>query len=347
MIKKNIVWITPGFAADESDSQCIPPLQLLAKELATQPSINLQIIALHYPFKTAPYLWHGIQIYPCFKKGIFSKKQSWVQALKYIYQLHKQKPIQVMHSFWLSDAAFLGYWSSRFLKVPHWVTLAGQDARSSNRYLSFFPIKNIQTIAVSKFHAEVWEKTTGYFPHKIIPWGIPRLTESSTSRERTIDILGVGNLIELKDYFLFVEMVKALKKHFPNIKTVLIGDGVEKKPLEQKIKKEGLANHLQLVGKLPREEVFKYMQRSKVFFHPSTYESFGFVFIEALAHGLYIVSRPVGIASSSSNWWVGNTSNELLDGLINFLNAVEQPISSYPFPIKKTVTSYLQLYDDL
>lgn len=347
MIKKNIVWITPGFASDESDSQCIPPLQLLAKELALQPSINLRIITLHYPFKKAPYLWHGIQIYPCFKKGIFSKKQSWIQALKYIYQLHQKKPIQLLHSFWLSDAALLAYWSSCFLKIAHWVTLAGQDARSSNRYLPFFPLKNFQTIAVSEFHAEVWKETTRYNPQLIIPWGIPRLAETTISMERSIDILGVGNLIELKDYFLFVEMVKELKEHFPNIKAVLIGEGVERKTLEQKIKQEGLTNHLQLVGKLPREEVLLYMQRSKVFFHPSTYESFGFVFVEALARGLHIVSRPTGIAFASSNWWIGNTSDELLNGLIKALNANEQPESNYPFPIKKTVTSYLQLYEDL
>ncbi|MCK6691052.1 MAG: glycosyltransferase [Thermoanaerobaculia bacterium] len=49
-----ILWITPGFAAGEQDTNCIPPLQLLARELLRR-GVDLRIIALEYPYKTVPY----------------------------------------------------------------------------------------------------------------------------------------------------------------------------------------------------------------------------------------------------------------------------------------------------
>lgn len=57
-----VLWITPGFASDESDSTCIPPLQDLARALQEQ-NIELTIIALDYPFNRKEYHWHGIRVY--------------------------------------------------------------------------------------------------------------------------------------------------------------------------------------------------------------------------------------------------------------------------------------------
>ena len=59
-----VLWITPGFAADESDLNCIPPQQLLAQELLRR-GVDLHIITLEYPFRNEPYRWHGATVYTC------------------------------------------------------------------------------------------------------------------------------------------------------------------------------------------------------------------------------------------------------------------------------------------
>ena len=340
----NIVWITPGFAADEADSQCIPPLQLLARELAKVKTIRLQIIALHYPHKTKPFDWHGLRVYPCHLRGPLSRLRIGTRAFRYLLQIHREQAVDGLHSFWLTDAALLAHWASRYLRRPHWVTLMGQDALPDNRYLRFLPVRRMNTIALSPFHAATWQKSTGSQVQALIPWGMPPLEAPAGDADRPIDLLGVGNLIPLKDYTLFVELVAALKIQRPPLKALLIGDGVEREALERQIEERGLKDHLSLTGALPRKQVMEYMRQSKVLFHPSTYESFGFVLLEALAHGLHLVSRPVGIAKASPRWWIGDTPSELLAALTMALDTFDQAVPTFPHPLSETLRQYLELY---
>lgn len=344
--QKHIVWVCPGFAADETDTQCIPPLQLLAKELAQQSHICLQIIALHYPYKKAAYQWHGLTIHPCFVKKPFSKSRTRIKAYQKIEQLHRQQKIDFLHSFWLTDAAFITHWKARFLNIPHWVTLAGQDALPTNLYRHILPLSKLNTIAVSNFHAAIWKDTNSLDALKIIPWGIPKIP-CNNSPNRPIDILGVGNLIPLKQFDLLIDSIDILKTKHPHLQAVIIGYGPERHSLEQKIKTKGLSKHLRLTGRLPRQEVLAYMEKSKVLFHPSNYESYGFVFVEAMALGLKIVSRPVGIADADADahWYLGANRTELTSALKEALDNFETPVSRYPYPIEATVRQYLALYE--
>ena len=128
------------------------------------------------------------------------------------------------------------------------------------------------------------------------------------------------------------------------MKTVIIGDGKQRNFLQKKIEQENLTDHVQLVGSLSRNEVMEYMQQTKVFFHPSTYESFGFVFVEALANGTQIISRPVGIAEASERWQIGNTSDYFFEKIKNVLEKPNSDEADYPYPISETLRKYLEIY---
>ncbi len=340
---KHILLLSPGFAADEQDSPCIPPLQLYARALHAEEGIKVSILSLHYPYTCEAKSWYGIPTYSAFQKGPFQKIRIAKQARKWIRQIHREHPLHGIHSFWLSDAALLGHWMSRALKIPHWLTLMGQDARPSNRYLSLLPVKKLQTIALSTFHNQVFLKSTGFAANHIIPWGLPA---KGFSLAKDIDILGVGNLIPLKDYALFIRLVASLKEQRPNLKAVLIGEGTEREKLEQMIKQHQLERHLKLTGAIDRAEVIKYMARSRVFLHPSTYESFGFVFLEALAQGMYIVSRPVGMAKASEQWWLAKEETGLKAALHQALELEKAVECSFPHLLSDTVQKYRRIYED-
>ncbi len=231
---------------------------------------------------------------------------------------------------------------SRSLQIPHWVSLMGQDARPSNRYLSLLPIQKMKTITLSNFHDQVFLQSTGVAADHIIPWGLPPTGGASA---KDIDILGVGNLISLKDYALFIRLVASIKVQRPKIKAVLIGEGSERAKLEQMIWEENLEQNLRLTGAIDRAEVLQYMARSRVFLHPSTYESFGFVFLEALAQGMYIVSRPVGVAKASEQWWLGQDEAALKAGLQQALEQEKAAAPSFPHLLSDTVQKYRRVYE--
>ena len=79
----NVLWISPGFAADENDSTCIPSLQLLALALKTK-EINLDILTIGFPFTSTAYTWNTISV-----KSGYGANGKWLRWLNWIrvYQL--------------------------------------------------------------------------------------------------------------------------------------------------------------------------------------------------------------------------------------------------------------------
>ncbi len=343
---RHIVWISPGFAADESDSQCIPPLQLLARELADGDEVHLRIVSLHYPQRRTAYSWHGLRVYPCYCPPPQARRRIRATELRDQHQLQREAPNDQHHSMWQSDAALLGHLAAGWLRRPHWVTLMGQDARPSNRYLRLLPTQRMRTIALSPFHAITWEQSTGRAPQRLIPWGIAPPDLGDGPRIRDVDVLGVGNLIPLKDFALWIDLVAEMARAGRIRRAVLIGGGPEAGRLRKRIERWGMSEVIQLTGPLPRTEVLAWMQRSRVLLHPSTYESFGFVLVEALALGLAVVSRPVGIARAGERWWLGADRQSLAKALVVALAGEGFAEGQIPHPLAATKAAYLDLWRD-
>ena len=82
---KHVVLLTPGFARDETDTTCTTFLQdyLLALK-RIHPEIQLEVVALQYPFDRNRYLWNGITIYSAQGKSstYFNRLITWIRAFK-------------------------------------------------------------------------------------------------------------------------------------------------------------------------------------------------------------------------------------------------------------------------
>ena len=164
--------------------------------------------------------------------------------------------------------------------------------------------------------------------------GLKKEIEELTNRK---DIKVIGNLVDLSlfdirdikkesDEFIFFSvaflegekgfdtLIKAFSKKFKNEKVRLVigGDGSQREWLEGIAKSEGIENQVTFTGALSREEVSSWMNKCDVFVLPSRYETFGVVYIEALASGKPvigtfnggaedIVSKDVGILVEIDN----------------------------------------------
>jgi glycosyltransferase involved in cell wall biosynthesis len=312
--------LTPGFPASETDDRCNPPLQLLVKEWL-EIGIQVDIITLEYPFTHVPYHWNDAHVWPC--NGKNQKVRKILTLLKaYLFGLQgvKKLPAEsqpVILSCWLGWASFVGNQLAQKTGFSHYTILMGQDVLGSNRLhlsrLSNHRVKHL--IAVSEFQNDWLKKNTGHSAGHIIPWGLPRsLPFHTTVDSRQNLILGVGNLIPVKNWDKWLETLALFLPAHPEFKAMLIGEGPEKARLEQRSRKLGLSGSITFTDSLPRAEVIARMQQARILLHTADYESYGFVLTEGLVEGLKIVSTPVGIAGRLTNY-LGNTPATLASGL--------------------------------
>ena len=204
----------------------------------------------------------------------------------------------------------------------------------------------MKIIAISKKQKNIFEKNSDKKNLDVIPFGISdRKNNSENLSQKETDIIGVGSLIELKNYKFFINIVKKLILDFPNLNCVIIGDGEEKSVLLNLIKELKLENNIYLAGKLHREKVFEYMKRSKILLHTSNYESLGYVFEEALMSGLTIVSFEVGIAEASERWKVCNSGDEIYFNLKQLLKCKLNYTPEILYKVEETVKAYWKIYN--
>ncbi len=340
----HILVITPGFPENENDTSCIPAMQeYFTALLSVHSSPKITVVSIHYPYRNKTYGWKGIQVFSCGGGGKYPFKILYLmRAIFYSLKVNKKLKVNIIHSFWLAEPALIGSILRKIFKVRHICTIMGQDARNVNNYLKFLPLKNIIKVALSENHSNYFRKSTGFKPNYIIPWGINKIKVDEN--KRPIDIIGVGSLIPLKNYKLFIDVVVRLKEDYPSINCILIGEGPDKSELLKEINKRNLSGNITLTGQLPREEVLLKMIKSKILLHSSNYESFGFVILEGLASGCYVVCKNVGIAKEAKKILIINNIEDAFLTIKRIINNKKDFSPEIPYPITDTVSSYKKLY---
>lgn len=338
---KHILFISPGFPKDEKDTRCIPAMYLFLLELNKDPRYQLSIVALDYPYNEKSYVWKGLQVYAVGGKNkrYIRKLLLYRKAARLIKGIHARSSIDHVHSFWLGDAAWLGNRLSKSLGIKHSCTLMGQDVLKTNKYVKRiqpFPI----TIALSQFHLQMFKAHWGKNADHLINWGIEDVSKFKVG-EKSIDILGVGNLSDVKAYDRFIKVIASLRIRYPNIRAAIIGEGSEEEQLVKLISEMQLEKNVMLLGVKNREQTLSIMAKSEALLHTSVFESFGLVFLEALALGLKVFSTPVGISEEISEIQKFNNDQELIEKLSDFLESKRNSYSLYPFKIQETTKQYI------
>ena len=343
---KNILFMVPGFPADAQDSTCIPALQQYAYHASRRPEVKITVVAFQYPFTQGRYDWQGIPVYACggAGRGGWRRLRTWLRAVVYFLRIHRREKVSTIHSFWLSECALLGQLLAGLLRIRHVASIMGQDAQAGNRYLKWFRWRRMTITAPSEFAAKTFQESTGQAAPQIIPIGLAEDDRPEAAAQRDIDILGVGALTALKHYRLFIELVDRLRPEFPELRGVIIGEGPEREALEAQIAGKGLQAHIRLSGQLSRPEVLAQMARSRILLHPSSYESQGYVLMEALYCGMAVVCLPVGYTVPSERMRVCRDAAEMGRELADLLRQHLPPQSLLLKPIAETVNAFQELY---
>ena len=111
------------------------------------------------------------------------------------------------------------------------------------------------------------------------------LFEDSTA----LKILSVGRLTYQKAMEVLVKAtVNLIENDKKDFIVIIVGEGTQRKILEDMIKEFHIGDHIKLVG--IRNDVIDLMKEADIFVLPSRYEGLSIAMIEAMAHGLPIIA---------------------------------------------------------
>jgi 1,2-diacylglycerol 3-alpha-glucosyltransferase len=339
---EHIVFLTPGFPENESDTTTIPALQdylkLIRQEL---PNTKLTLLAFQFPFSDEAYNWHGIDVIPMNGKNSKLKRISvWYNVWQTLKKLNHKEPITHIHSFWIGECSWIGQRFSASRNIMHFVTAMGQDV-FKNKYARFMNPSKSKIITLSKSQNDLLLKNYG-FQSEIIPWSVP-VGIFPEMKGNKVDILAVGSLNSVKNYAVFIDIVEAVAKSHPNLKVEIIGDGGIQS-IQKEIASRGLSTVITLCGKLSRQQVLQKMSESKILLHTSKYESFGYVFAEALYSGMKVVSFDVGASKSIPEWKIGTSNEGIIEACLFFLATENNKKRVLLNAQTETLNPYLKLY---
>jgi glycosyltransferase involved in cell wall biosynthesis len=344
MREKTLLILTPGFPSDENDTTCLPAQQLFvltAKKIF--PDIKIVVVTLQYPTGKSSYKWNELNVYALNGKKYkgLSRLLFWIKAYRALKKISNNRNLMGVLSFWCSETALIGNYFAKRRAIPHKIWISGQDARKSNRFVNWIKPRPDNLVAMSEFLRDEFFKNHRVNPSHVISNAVKATFQNL---ERDIDVIGAGSLIPLKQYQVFVEVIAEAKKTNPSIKAVLFGKGPDEDDLKASIEKLGLANTITLHGEVDHVILMRWMNRSKVLLHPSSYEGYSTVCLEALANGCHVVSFTSAENTPVAHWNIVRNQGEMASKVSNILKNESDFSPVLTRDIQTTVKSMISLF---
>lgn len=189
-----------------------------------------------------------------------------------------------------------------------------------------------------------------YLPDAIIEVNtVPNLLSQETINENFPKnkkvIISAGRLTRQKNFSYLINEFFKFSKEYKEYVLLIIGDGEEKKNLEDAIKKNNLENKVFLLGY--KHNIYDYMKNGDIFVLSSLWEEVGFVMVEAAINNLYIIASdcpngPKEFLNQGRNGilFKNNTKNQLYKSLLKYNTLTRKKIFSDKLELKKNAKKY-------
>lgn len=145
---------------------------------------------------------------------------------------------------------------------------------------------------------------------------------------KTLNIVSIGRLIEVKGYERLIQIVKRIASSTDiNFKLYIIGDGELASKLNATIKKENIENYVQLLGF--KENPYPYLAKADLYVCSSFTEGYNSAIIEALALEIPVLTTDCPgmneiLDKGKFGKIVPNTTEDLYKGLVELITQSEE-----------------------
>jgi len=155
----------------------------------------------------------------------------------------------------------------------------------------FAPTTEIQDeLAQYGVHKRIWVIPTGIDTYAFEGVATLSLKQSFGLPEDAVVGLYAGRLgVEKNVEFLIRTTESIVRRGFP-FYLIIVGDGPNRKPLEEMVQEKGLAHRIHFTGYMNRKQLIEYYKAADLFLFASTTETQGLVVLEAMAAGTPVVA---------------------------------------------------------
>lgn len=199
--------------------------------------------------------------------------------------------VSLIHAHNVGECGVISYLLSQTTKVPFVVTTRNIQNYYSDTYTVNYLRKAGALININHKQLELVQKYVDHKRSYIIPHGIDKKffldrTLNLKPAENGLKLISLCSLIPLKN---IDKVIRALAATNIQFSYDIYGDGSDKNRLESLVNQLGLVGKISFKGYVPHTDVPRLLSGYDVFVMPSYPETFGRVFLEAMAAGLVII----------------------------------------------------------
>jgi len=230
------------------------------------PAIKLDVIHTHHPFLL----------------GNTAATKAQELNLPLIFTFHTQYreythyvpfPMETIQNFLKSTVDRL---LQDFMRRCQHIIIPSESMRET--LVNHYGLKNNFTVIPTGVDLEAYRNASGEKIRKKRRW------------EKDIVMISIGRLAPEKNWPTLLHAAALVIKDIPQFRFVLIGDGPDRKSLEDLAKELGIQKRVTFTGSLPFAETPSYMKAANLFGFASITETQGLATLEAMAAGLPVVA---------------------------------------------------------
>lgn len=252
----------------------------------------------------------GIQIYRnrCFcplKHGIEGHREAFAQGIQKLYDQYMQenRP-DIIHAHCCVWAGYAAMKLSGQIGIPYVVTEHAtlfqlhrdEISEKNDKVIRKIFQKAARVICVSGAFAKLIES---YRPDIDVVGNVVNcdafVPRADSEKHRGIRFLTVCYMEEEAQLYkkgidILIQAWTEVVKKYTDVKLVIGGGGSAKTKVEQWVEEHGISKYVEFTGALDRKQVIQEMQSCDCFVLPSRYETFGVVYVEAMACGKPVIA---------------------------------------------------------
>lgn len=311
-----------------------------------------------------------------------------------LFRVVKQYNIDIIHAHWVVPNGFVAALIGKFLKKPVYLSLHGSDIFFALRHgwmgrlakWTFLHSEGV-TVCSPELYRGAMKLGADRTKLFLIPWGADpeqfgdRLMERTAIRKKyrwhndDVVLVGLGRMVGKKGFSILLQALAILQKTTNSFNVLLLGDGPEKRHLQQLARDLDIDDKVSFTGDISWADVPGYLAAADILVMPSIHDNGNVdglptVILEAMSAGKPIIASDVGgismvvkdgvngylvpekspeylanaikkIIEQNSIFEMGQQSRYLVENKYNWLNVARSIEALYlrqPIPLQVNVT---------